>query len=252
MQWITSLTGLTGGVFGYVAAVVFLAALVRGYSGFGLSALAVTGLSLVLEPAAAVPLVLLLEVAASIHMFGAVSRDVDWRKMGWLLAAAAVAMPVGTWLLASLPAAPMRAVISAAVLALALAMLAAPGLRVATGGLTAIPAGLVSGALNGAAALGGMPLVLYLLGTGMAAATARAMTVVYLLFAGIYAAVALALHGLLTDRTLALTALMLAPLVVGNALGNRQFVRAGPASFRRFALVLLIVMSLLGLLRAAL
>lgn len=248
--WISGVTGLSAGVFWYAAAVVFAAALVRGYSGFGLSALVVTGLSLVLEPAAAVPLVLLLEVAASIHLFGPMRRDVDWSLMRWLGVPAALAMPAGTWFLASLPAAPMRAVISAVVLVLALAIWRMPGPRFAATGPTMVPTGIVSGALNGAAAVGGLPLVLYFLGSGTAPATARAMTVVYLLFAGLYASGAAALHGLVTVRTLGLAALMLPPLIAGNALGHRHFVRSGPMSFRRFALILLIALSLAGLVRA--
>lgn len=251
MMWVSDVTGLTAGVFWYAAVVVFAAALVRGYSGFGLSAMVVTALSLVLEPAAVVPLVLLLEVAASIHLFRTVRRDVDWRLMGWFAAAAALAMPAGTWLLASLPAAPMRVAISAAVLSLALAIWAAPGVRIAANVRSMVPAGFLSGALNGAAAVGGLPLVLYFLGTGTAAAPARAMTIVYLMFAGLYASGVAALHGLVTGRTLVLFALLLAPLFAGNALGNRHFVRAGPESFRRLALGLLVVLSLSGLIRAS-
>lgn len=250
--WISGVTGLSVGVVAYAAVVVFAAALVRGYSGFGLSALVVTALSLVLEPARAVPLVLLLEVAASIHLFGSVRRDVDWSLMGWLAIPAALAMPAGTWLLASLPVAPMRAIISVAVLVLALAIWRVPGARFPATGRTMAPAGLVSGALNGAAAVGGLPLVLYFLGAGTAPAAARAMVIVYLLFAGLYASGAAALHGLLTGRTLALAGLMLLPLIAGNALGNHHFLRAGPASFRRFALALLVALSLFGLLRALL
>jgi hypothetical protein len=48
--------------------IVFLAAIVRGYSGFGFSLLAITSQSLLYAPAIVIPSVFLLEIAASIHL----------------------------------------------------------------------------------------------------------------------------------------------------------------------------------------
>lgn len=242
-------TGLEPPVLAYAALVVFLAALVRGYSGFGFSALVVTALSMAAPPAMVVPLVLLLEIAASVHMLPGVHRHLDWRLLGWLMLAAGLAMPFGTWFLATLPETAMRAVISLAVLSLSLLLWLWRGPALRAGAATMAPAGLVSGALNGAAAIGGLPLVLYFLSTRMAAATTRAMVIAYLLFADIYASGIAALHGLLGARTFALAAVMLAPLILGNALGNRRFLKSEPESFRRFALVLLISLSVAGLIR---
>ena len=47
---------------------VFLAAIVRGYSGFGFSLLAITSLSLIFSPAQVIPAIFMLEIAASLHM----------------------------------------------------------------------------------------------------------------------------------------------------------------------------------------
>ena len=41
------------------------------------------------------------------------------------------------------------------------------------------------------------------------------------------------------------------PLVFGIALGSNRFLRTSPQSFRRFALLLLMALAILGLLRAA-
>lgn len=245
-------TGLAAPVLAYIAGVVFLAALVRGYSGFGFSALVVTAVSMVVAPSVVVPLVLLLEIAASIHMLPSIRRHVDWRLMGWLMLAAGLAMPFGTWFLATLPETAMRAAISLAVLVFSLLIWRWRGPALRAGAATVVPAGIVSGALNGAAAIGGLPLVLYFLSTRTAAATTRAMVIAYLLFADIYASGIAALHGLLGARTIALAAVMLVPLILGNALGNRRFLETAPESFRRFALLLLISLSAAGLVRVVL
>ena len=47
---------------------VFLAAIVRGYSGFGFSLLVITSLSLLMPPATFIPAVFMLEIAASLHI----------------------------------------------------------------------------------------------------------------------------------------------------------------------------------------
>ncbi|MDH3691288.1 MAG: hypothetical protein OEU36_17735 [Gammaproteobacteria bacterium] len=62
---------------GYLVLVVLVAAVIHGYTGFGFSALVVSGASLALPPAKVVPTVLLLEVAASIHMLPTVWKDID-------------------------------------------------------------------------------------------------------------------------------------------------------------------------------
>jgi uncharacterized membrane protein YfcA len=45
---------------------------------------------------------------------------------------------------------------------------------------------------------------------------------------------------------------LLLPLVLGITLGNRQFVHADPAAFRRVVLVVLMLLALSGLVRALL
>ncbi len=87
--------GLDAPTLAYALVVVFIAALVRGYSGFGASALIVTSLTLVLPPAEVVPISLLLEIAASLGLLAQVWKDVPWRTMAWLLIGAAFGTQAG-------------------------------------------------------------------------------------------------------------------------------------------------------------
>ena len=61
------------------ALLIFLAAIVRGYSGFGFSLLAITSLSLIHPLTLVIPAVFMMEIAASIHMLPSVWREVHWR-----------------------------------------------------------------------------------------------------------------------------------------------------------------------------
>src|SRR5688572_12254444 len=99
-----------------VATALLIAAIVRGYSGFGFSMLAVSGLTLALPPATAIPIVLTLEVVASIHMLPSVWRQVDWRSLWPLVAGTVVATPIGVHLLVTLPEMPIRLAIATLVI----------------------------------------------------------------------------------------------------------------------------------------
>ena len=99
------------------------AALIRGYSGFGLSAIAVTSLTLVLPPAEAVPVGLLLEIVASLGVLPQVWREAAWPTMALLLLGACLGTPLGVFLLTDLPVDVMRAAIASIVLCASLLLL---------------------------------------------------------------------------------------------------------------------------------
>ena len=79
----------------YAVACIFAAAVVRGYSGFGFSLLAIISLSLLLPPAEIVPSVFIMEVVASLHLLPGVWRDIHWRALLWLSVGCLVGTPFG-------------------------------------------------------------------------------------------------------------------------------------------------------------
>jgi uncharacterized membrane protein YfcA len=66
---------LSWGLAIYAIACVFTAAIVRGYSGFGFSLLAITSLSLLLPPTEVIPPVFMMEVAASLSLLPGIWKD---------------------------------------------------------------------------------------------------------------------------------------------------------------------------------
>src|SRR5262249_45538198 len=94
-------------------AIVFGAGIVRGFAGFGFSALSVAGLALLVSPARVVPAIFVLEVLASIGLLKSAWRDIDWPWLSWLVAGNALCIPLGIALLAWLPEAPLRLLIGA-------------------------------------------------------------------------------------------------------------------------------------------
>ena len=151
------------------------AGFVRGYSGFGSSALIMTSLALVIPPSEIVPIALVMEVAATVALVRNIRGHIAWKPLGWIFAGAAFATPVGMVLLSELSADTVRLVLSAIILIACVFLWRNSGeVPRAKGRLPALLAGVVSGTANGIAAVGGLPAVLYLLMINTSAAVFRA------------------------------------------------------------------------------
>ena len=225
-------------------------ALARGYSGFGFSALLVASWSLVGAPAQAVAVALVLELTASVLQAASVWRDVPWRRVGLLIAGAVVGTPLGVHLLAVTSERALRVGIALFILASALVLLAGLRLRARGTRTTVMAVGLASGVCNGAVAMGGLPVAVFLTAEGADPRALRAAVVAYFFLLDLAGLFFLARAGLVREGTLSLAVLALPVLVGGMWLGGRHFLGATPDGFRRVTLVLLVVLATAGLARA--
>jgi len=231
---------------------VFIAGIIRGYSGFGFAMVAVTSMSLVLPPAQVVPIVLILEVFASIRLIPQVWRKIDWYSLRWLLTGSLFAIPAGVYFLATIPAEPMRIFISALVLIAAILLLTGWAWRRMPGRPLILTTGLACGLLNGAAAIGGPPVILFYLSSPAGVAVSRASIIAYFLGIDVISLVVASIQGLTTLETLRLTIMALLPLLGGIHLGSRLFKNINESAFRQHVLILLIILALIGLLKGLL
>lgn len=232
--------------------VVLVAGFVRGYSGFGFSMIVVVSLSLVFAPARIVPAVLLLEIAASLWLVPGVWQKIQWPFLGWLFLGVALGTPLGTGLLSSIPGRPMRAAIALIVILLAILLWRGFRLKKMPGKPAIISGGVISGVLNGSAAIGGPPVVLLFFSSPAGAAVSRASLITFFLGTDIYATAMCGVHGLVTPETFLLAFLFLIPLFLGLYLGNRTFINTAPETFRKRVLVLLCFISVAALARSLL
>lgn len=228
---------------------VFVAGIIRGYSGFGFAMVAVTSISLVLPPVHVVPLVLILEVLASIRLVPQVWRDIDWYSLRWLLAGSLLATPFGVYLLANIPAVPMRISISLLVLVAAILLMRGWAWKRMPGRPLILTTGVACGLLNGAAAIGGPPVILLYLSSPAGVTVSRASIIAYFLGIDAMSLVMASIQGLTTSRTLLMTVVCLLPLLLGIAVGSKMFIGVDKDSFRHHVLILLIILSIAGLLR---
>lgn len=239
-------------------AIVFVAGIVRGFAGFGFSAISVAGLALIVSPAEVVPAIFALEVLASLTLIRSAVRDVDWRWLASLVLGNVLFLPLGIVVLAWLPETQIRLAIGALLLLAALMQLRGRGLALAPTAPVRLFVGAVSGFVNGLAAIGGIAVAVLLSTSQMAPATLRATLIALFLFTDVYA---LAWAGLVSQsdtapvallgpRTIAWAAWMTPAMLAGIAIGRRSFTAVSPQRFRRRVLELLVVVAALGIARA--
>ena len=242
----------------YSLCVVFAAGIVRGFAGFGFSAITVAGMSLVVSPALVVPAIFMLEILASLSQLRGIARDVDMPWLSWLMVGNLICIPVGVALLAWLPETPLRLLIGALLMAAALLLRGGAHVTLVPTRGVRLAAGLASGFINGVGAIGGIATAVLLSPAKMAPAALRATLIALLLFSDVVSLVAAALMpssahasgNLLGPNTLK-WALWLAPaMLAGIWWGERSLQGVSPEQVRKHVLNLLIALATVSVLRS--
>lgn len=235
----------------WLALAILVAGFVRGYSGFGFSALLIAASSLVTNPLNFVAVVVILETVMSLQAAKRAGPDVDWRRVWWLLGGAALGLPLGLWILTGVSEDTARAVVSGYVLVMCAVLLAGWRLRAEVRGAGNGLAGVVSGLAN-APGMGGLPVAAFFAAQPMQANVFRATLIAYFPLLDIYSAPLYWYAGLVSWDTLTAALIALPLTLLGNWLGGRHFFGTDPQEFRRFAIVLLAGLAGMGLVKALL
>lgn len=225
------------------------AAYVRGYSGFGFSAIFIAFAALVTNPLPLIPVVFACEMLMTVFQAREIRGHIDWRRILWLLLGAAIALPFSVSVILSVGEDTARIAISGIIFVLSLVLLSGWTLQRRIGPLGHTGVGIVSGACN-SAGIGGLPVAAFMSAQPIEAAVFRATMIVYLTGLDMITLPFLWAGGLVTIDTAIGVALAFPMLGMGVWLGGRQFTSTSPASFRRFAILLLLTLSLFGVIRA--
>jgi hypothetical protein len=232
-----------------LAAAFLVAAFVRGYSGFGFSALGIACAGLITDPRPIIPVMFLCELAMTTVQARGVWRLIDWRRVWTMLVGAVLSMPFSVSVLAEIGGDRARLAISVVILSFCLILLTGWTIHSRVGPLGQVGVGFLSGICNGAA-VGGLPVAAFLAAQPLAAPVFRATLVAYLTLIDLLALPLFARAGLVTHATLVTAAVALPVIALGLWAGGRHFLAASPQSFRKMAIGLLAVLSVLGLLRS--
>lgn len=236
----------------FASGFIFLAAIVRGYSGFGFSLLAITALSLILSPAQVIPAIFLLEVAASLHLLPSIWRDVHWGSLAFLMLGALIGTPIGVYALANVPQNQMTLALACFVLVATYLLWRGFSLKTMPSRPATLAVGAATGLANGAFGMGGPPVVLFYFASPAGHAAGRASLIAYFLFTDVVGLGFLAREGLVTRDAGLLALCFLPALVAGIWLGSRSFKSADPQRFRRIVLIILACLAVLTAVKAVL
>ena len=229
--------------------IVLIAGVVRGYAGFGLSAVAITIGSILFTPITLVPVLFLLEVVASFHMLKSVHRDIDWSLLFGLLLGCAIGMPVGQGLLLLLPVDATRVALYLVVITAAAIVHFGYSFRFGANWKSGIAIGVAAGLASGLAAIGGLITMIALLGVDYDVVRARATMVAMFFALYIYGTGIGVVNGITTLSSLYIAAAMILPLFLGVAVGQKGFLHTSRERFRQIMLGFLAVMAAGGILR---
>ena len=225
------------------------AGLMRGFAGVGSGMLMAPVFAILFGPVQTVAVIILMEIVVTGQLLPGVHREIDWKVIAPMGAAAAVLMPAGSWLLVSLDPDLIARGIALVVVAFSVVLMA--GWRYEGGKKlwATLGVGALSGVLMASTSLGNPPVMAYLLSSRDAAATNRAN------FTGYFAVTLVALIALmaatgLIDGNAVITAAILLPVFMAGAwAGSRLFRKSSETLYRRVALGLLFCVGMYGLLR---
>lgn len=226
---------------------VFIAALVRGYTGFGFAAIAISGLSLIWPAQISVPVILILDLIASIGLISNAWKHADRSLLKHLGLGALIGIPIGLGILIKLSDTMLKVSISVSILLMAFWLLR-PHVHYITPSnrLTQVVGG-VSGGFTAAASVGGLPVVCFLLMTTHIAQVQRATLVIFLSATDLISVTLMTLSDVITLSLLSPILWLLIPSVLGVQCGQWLFHRKPPQSFRPIALPVLISLSSISL-----
>lgn len=230
-----------------ILAMSLLAGLIRGFSGFALSATVMASLSSVIPPVELLAVSFCLEVLASAYMVRGGIKNADMGVVWGLVIGNLVGVPIGLLILTQLDIEISRIVALALILTLvslvfikvkALFLATRPGLYIS---------GVTAGLATGIAAVGGMVVVLYVLARDKPAAQMRGSLVMFLLLSEVGTGIYLFIYDIFTLETIKRVIVMVPLLSVGILIGSLFFNPSLAKFYKPVCLAVLIAICVINL-----
>ena len=223
----------------WIGFAVFLGGALRGFTGFGFAIAATPLLSLVLAPAQAVAMVLLLGLCIGLTDLRAALTRSHGASVAPLAVGMAAATPLGIMALALLSAAHARLAIALVLVVATAILISGFRFRRLPGRVPAAGLGALSGLFNGLAAMPGPPVIAYCLALPLPVADIRATMMLYFLGTSTVG-LATALASRLVGPAEVLGAAIAFPaLFVGARTGALAFRHASERAYRLVSLLAL-------------
>ncbi|MBB3899583.1 sulfite exporter TauE/SafE family protein [Roseococcus suduntuyensis] len=216
-----------------------IAGLMRGYAGFGTAIILAPIYSVLWGPLAGVPVMLLMELLVSLQLLPRAFRDADKRVIIPIGGAAALATPLGAYVLLAADPETLRRAIGGLVLVFGFLMLSGWRYHGARPFGLNVAVGTAAGLLKGATGMSGPPVILYLLAGPEEAKRHRANLILFFGLIAVISVVVPLFVGLIDGPVLLRFLIMLPVLMVFVRVGAALFGVVPVRFYKPFALALL-------------
>ena len=233
----------------FIIFIVFIASVIRGFNGFGFSATCISGFSFILPAIEIVPIILILEVMISIFMIPYIWNKIDWKFVIKILIGITVGSPIGLYLLKYFLAETTHLSVCFIIIFFSILLMKGYSNLKLDNNYAKIITGLVSGTLNGLTTLGGMPVALFLLITGIQPAVIRGSLAALFFITDIYAFILSFFAGIVDVITIYRTLPLIIILPIGVYIGDRFFIKSKEETYRKVVFNFLILISVFGIFR---
>jgi hypothetical protein len=231
----------------FLIVAAFIAALARGFSGFGGALIFVPLASAAIGPQAAAPILLVIDGIAQLALLKNAWRQANRREVGIMALGALVGIPLGAGILSYVGATHLRWAIAALTVAMLALLISGWRYHGKPTTPTTIGVGFAAGILSGAVQAAGPPVVAYWLGGSNSALIVRANIILFFFCTSVVAAISYLAAGLLGLDVLLLASLAIPGYALGMFLGTRMFRLASERMFRRICFVLIAAAALISL-----
>ncbi len=230
-----------------LVAAVFVAGMVRGFTGFGTALVYVPVAATVLPPVQVIVTIITFDIIGPLPVVPRALREGDLREVARLLPGAVVGLAAGMMLLTRLGPLTFRWMIC--VISLVLLVVLASGWRyrsaLGTAALSAV--GLAAGLFGGAAGAAGPPVILFYMGGTAGPARIRANILLFLAIFDVFYLALLAAKGLLGAFPVAIGLVLILPYALGVVTGQGMFDPARERIYRGVSYAVIAAAALGGL-----
>lgn len=224
-----------------------IAGLVRGFAGFGSAMIYLPVAGQVLGPFEAITTLVVMDLIGPLIHVPRAMRDGHPGDVIRLGVGAALAVPLGVFVLSLVEPNVFRWSVS--LVALTVLLLLITGFRYR--GVLTKPLIFVTGALGGfmggAVGIPGPPIIILYMASNLPAKAIRANNTLYLILAEVILLVVFLIGGVLATSALALGFLMVVPYILGNWVGAKLFWPEGEVLYRRIAYAIIALSALTSL-----
>ena len=249
MPNLAALLALPIGEIAVLAVICLIAGLVRGFSGFALSAMVMASGALIIAPVHLIPICWWLEITASLFMLRGCWLEANRKVAIGLAIGSTLGVPFGLALTIAIAPDLSKLVALGVIIALAILQLSRIKMPFLATNLGLYGSGWLAGIVTGLAGVGGMVVALYVLAQQAPPRQMRASLVLFLFLGSVTTMISLWTFGVMDETAVMRGLVMSFPAGLGVVMGKLLFVPKWEHLYKPFCLTLLIALASTGIIR---